>query len=225
MTIIDDEPIRRATPLKYERPRLPMIRTMELPAPKYLPGTLMSAVRGRRSGYEFVPPSLTELSTWLYFSAAVQSSNSEDRNRQLTYSASFGALHPEHIIIRQPTGEWFFYLANEHKFGAIQVANDASASAWSNVQQFYRAPRAALIALVSDRDLTEAYYQNSMSLILRNAGVLLGHGAIVAAGLGLPFRILGGTGAPWIYDIFKTWPFTPVACGLAFLGGAGSAVL
>jgi hypothetical protein len=61
---------------------------------------------------------------------------------------------------------------------------------------------------------------NPLSLLLRDAGVLLGHAALVAASLGLGFRILGSTGTPFVECLVSGLPFRPVATGLAWVGGA-----
>ena len=60
--------------------------------------------------------------------------------------------------------------------------------------------------------------------MLRDGGVLFGHAALVAAALGLGFRILGSTGTPLLERLVRGLPFRPVATGLAWVGGGGRAV-
>jgi len=81
------------------------------------------------------------------------------------------------------------------------------------------APEATVVALLTNGDLVENYYENASSLILRDSGVLFGHGALVAASLGVSFRILGGTGGLLLEELIPDLPFRPVATGLALIGG------
>ena len=50
--------------------------------------------------------------------------------------------------------------------------------------------------------------------MMRDAGVLLGHSALVAAALGLGFRILGSSGSPSSESIVCNLSFRPMATGL-----------
>ena len=86
--------------------------------------------------------------------------------------------------------------------------------------QLFGTPEATLVALLSDLDLAANYYENVSCMILRDAGVLLGHGALVAAALGISFRILGSSGNA---QILRELPFRTVASGLAWIGGRQSA--
>jgi hypothetical protein len=93
----------------------------------------------------------------------------------------------------------------------------------AKARQYFPAENATLIVLIADVDLANHYYLNPRSLILREAGVLLGHAALVAAALGLGFRILGGTGTPLVEKLIPELAFTPAATGLAWIGGGRAA--
>jgi hypothetical protein len=71
---------------------------------------------------------------------------------------------------------------------------------------------------VSDCDLAANYYENYLPLLFRDAGVLLGHAALVASAHGLPFRILGRTGTVTAESLVREVSFRPLATGLAVLG-------
>lgn len=78
--------------------------------------------------------------------------------------------------------------------------------------------QAAVICLLSDCDLAANYYQNYVPLLFRDAGVLLGHAALVAAAHRLPFRILDRTGTTIAESLVTGLSFRPLATGLAVLG-------
>lgn len=74
------------------------------------------------------------------------------------------------------------------------------------------------VCLLSDCDLADAYYENYKPLLLRDAGVLLGHAALVASAHNLAFRILGRTGTTAAEKLIRNLPFRPMATGLALVG-------
>lgn len=219
MANIDDEPIRLNTPGRYRRLRLVAVREIPLPSPSPIRTSFLTALEQRRSADEFDPIPIEELSTWLHYIAGIQHFHVKDPNRQQRYVGSLGALHPAHIILCTPNGEWLAYIPEEHVLGDLAVDKDAALKLQTKAKQYCSSANATLVVLISDRDLVENYYQNMDGLVLRDAGVLLGHAALVAAALGLAFRILGGTGAHLITQVFPGLPFRPAATGLALIGG------
>ena len=219
MASIEDEPIRLEAPGPYVRSQLPMLQETPLPPPSELRCSFITALAQRRSAEVFTPISTDELATWLHYTTSVQAINTEDQNRQRRYAASFGALHPAHILLGSPNGSWNAYLPGRHVLGALQIDPVSAAALRAKAQQHFQTEDATLVALLSDSDLAAHYYLNPLSLMLRDGGVLFGHAALVAAALGLGFRILGSTGAPLVERLVQDLPFRPVATGLAWVGG------
>jgi len=159
-----------------------------------------------------------DLATWLYYTGSVQSVHAVDSNRQRRFVGSFGALHPAHILLGTPHSEWYAYLSEEHALGRLNVNADAAGELRRRAMQLFNAPEAILVALLSDEDLVANYYGNGSTLVLRDAGVLLGHAALVAAAIGIAFRILGFTGSTPLEQLVCDLPFRSKASGLAFVG-------
>ena len=107
--------------------------------------------------------------------------------------------------------------------GDLHVDPPTAAALRAKAQQCFQTEDATLVALIGDFDLAAHYYLNPLSLMLRDSGVLFGHAALVAAALGLGFRILGSTGSPLVERLVMDLPFRPVATGLAWIGGASAA--
>lgn len=223
MASIEDEPIRLETPGPYIRRQLPLRHVAPLPPPFELRGSVIAALANRRSAEVFTPISTGELATWLHYTTSVQAVNSEDPNRQRRYVASFGALHPAHIIVGSPNGSWNGYVPERHAMGDLHVDRITAAALRAKAQQCFQTEDATLVALIGDFDLAAHYYLNPLSLMLRDAGGLFGHAALVAAALGLGFRILGTTGSPLVERLVMDLPFRSVATGLAWIGGASAA--
>ena len=220
MASIENEPIKVEIPGPYRRARLPRLRETYLPQPRPISGSFATALTLRRSAEVFNPISIEDLASWLHYTASVRAINSEDRNRQRRFVGSFGALHPAHIVLGNPDGSWCAYLPENHVLVELPADLSAGQMLRTKATELFPAEKATLIALVSDADLAANYYQHPLSLILRDAGVLLGHAALVASSLGLGFRILGSTGTPFVEYLVPNLPFKPVAAGLAWIGGA-----
>lgn len=220
MANIEEEPIRLVNPGSAKRHRLPIAGRIALPAPCPIATSFVLSLARRRSAEEFVGIDLADLATWLYYCSSVQSVHSEDPNRQQKFVPSFGGLHPAHILLGDPSGKWFTYISDEHSLGEVVVQTGDGLQIRNRALQLFRAPEATLVALLSDFDLAANYYENVSSLVLRDAGVLFGHGALVAAAMGISFRILGLAGNG---QLVGELPFRSVASGLAWIGGRQSA--
>jgi hypothetical protein len=223
MASIENEPVRLEAPGPYIRRQLRLHQETPLPSPFELRESVIAALANRRSAEVFMPISTGELATWLHYTTSVQAVNSEDPNRQRRYVASFGALHPAHIVVGSPAGSWKAYVPERHAMGDLYVDPLAAAALRARAHQCFQTEGATLVALIGDFDLAAHYYLNPLSLMLRDSGVLFGHAALVAAALGLGFRILGSTGSPHVERLVMDLPFRPVATGLAWIGGASAA--
>lgn len=217
----DDNPIRLATPGDYRRAPLPTKDVIVLPSPRYLSTSFVQVLAARRSAKTLGPVTISDLGDWLFFTASTQTINLEDSNRQRRFVASFGALHPAHILLGFPDGLWFAYCPLKHCVGLLSIDERVSEQLRSKARLHCDCPDATLVALLADYDLVCNYYEHAHGLLLKDAGVLLGHAQIVAAALGLGFRILGSTGAPELEQLVSGLTFRTVATGLAWIGAVG----
>jgi len=218
MANIEGEP-KRLNPIDPPRRRpIPILERIPLPQPSEIWATISHALHGRRSAEMFSPISVEQLSTWLYCIASTQAVRASDRNKQRRFVGSFGALHPAHIILGLPAQRWFVYLPEEHSVGRLNVNVAIGDQLRANAMEFYRAENATLVALLGDGDLVSTYYRDASQLVMRDAGVLLGHAALVASGAGIAFRILGATGSRLLEQLILDLPFDPVSAGLALVG-------
>jgi hypothetical protein len=219
MANIDDGPVRLTPVTPLRRRAVPVMDKVHLEQPEKLSSSFVDALVARRSAEQFAEITLSDLSTWLYYLASIQALQASDRNRQRRFVGSFGALHPAHILLGMPDHNWFAYLPGEHSVGRLRVNVEAATELRTNAMQFYSAESAIMVALLCDTDLVATYYSNASELILRDAGVLLGHAALVASAVGIAFRILGTTGANSLERLVCDLPFSSRSVGLALVGG------
>jgi hypothetical protein len=213
-----EDVIRRSTPGGYFRRRVPVVSSVPLPPPLSSHRSFAATINGRESAGAFSPPTISELSSFLHYVSGIRRMDSTDANRQKRFVASMGALHPAHILVYLPDEGWRAYLPEGHALGSLQVNTESSAQLLDLVDQHLPGHRAAILCLLSDRDLASNYYDNYVPLLLRDAGVLLGHASLVAAAHELAFRILGRTGTIAAESLIPLLPFRPLATGLALLG-------
>jgi len=218
MVNTDQVPSKRSLIGPYRRLSVPVTSMINLPAPGKITGSLAAALDCRQSASQFELIDHQRLSTWLYYSAARKELHFDDANLEKRYVGSFGALHPAHILLKMPGQSWCVYLPYGNQLGVLPVDAAVANELCNLVTSIFNSTDATVVALLSDVDLAENYYSAPTELLLRDGGVLLGHGAIVASGLGLNYRILGGTGAPWLEKLIIDLPFKPMATGLALLG-------
>jgi hypothetical protein len=224
MAITDNGPIRFAIPRAYRRPSFPIAEILTLPNVKAPACSLLSALTERRSADLFFPIHLNALATWLYFSSSIQSVGKTDRNRQQRYVPSFGALHATHILLGQPDHSWSVYLPERQALGKLTVEPAGARRLRESAEDHYFAPDAVLVLLLSNVDLASSYYDLCNDLLLREGGVIQGHASLVAAGLGLSCRILGGTGAPWGEVLIPRLPFRAMSVGTSWIGAARNGI-
>jgi hypothetical protein len=220
MANISDSTRRRDPPGSYVRQQPPLIGIESLPPPIPISSSLIDALDRRRSAEAFGRIDRTMLSSWLYYVAHSEHVHRDDLNRERRSVASFGALHPVHIVLGEPTGEWSVYIPRHHIIGRVDVNAKAANSLLDFAKTLFKTSDAILVALLADLTLAENYYDSPQELLLRDGGVLYGHAALVASGLELGFRILGETGSPYLEQLLSNLPFTPMAVGLAWIGGA-----
>jgi hypothetical protein len=223
MRNIDGDPIRLIEPRPFERLAFPRQTDSPLPPPRAISVSMLTALLRRRSGEVFEPISMQALSSWLYFCASVQSVNEEDNNRQRRYVGSFGALHTIHILLGQHDHSWCVYLPENHSLGSLAVEMPASKALLDLAKTHHFSSNGTLVLLLSNTDLASAYYDRFDELLIKEGGVLLGHASLVAAGLGLAFRILGSNGSPWAEQLIPALTFSTAAVGMAWIGADSDA--
>lgn len=193
---------------------------MALPPPIGSQKPFSEVLSTRQSGEYFRTLSDQELANFLFATAGIRQFNSHDPNRQRRYVPSMGALHPGHLILRRPQSGWFVYLPEENSLGKLTANESAAKELLAIAAEVDPQLSSTLLVLLSDRNLAENYYKDCVPLLLRDAGVLLGHASLVAAAYQLNFRILGRTGTSAAERLVPEIPFLAFATGLAVLGAS-----
>jgi hypothetical protein len=213
-----EDAVRRGEPGKYQRLSLPILSSVGLPVARPATCSFATALSRRVSADFFAPPTNEELSDFLSDVFGIRFVDQSDRNRQKRCVASMGALHPAHCLLYLRHTGWHVYIPENHSLGQFPADEGSSSRLLALVDEHLPGQQADVMCLLSDCDLAANYYENYVPLLFRDAGVLMGHAALVAAAHGLSFRILGRTGTAVAESLVKGLGFRPLATGLALLG-------
>lgn len=115
-------------------------------------------------------------------------------NQESRPHPSAGALHPTHVLIGRDGGVLQRYDPSAHTLIEVIGSEAGSAEAFRAARASLELGRGCVLALVAEPGKTGAKYEHPDSLVLRDAGVVLGYMSVVAEALGLAFCPLGITG-------------------------------
>ena len=165
--------------------------------------------------------SLEELGDFLWLTCRSKSSRPSEYgpNQESRPPPSAGALHPIHVF-------WASDATAMLRYDPVQHALLELPSSTSNARYAIDVARSSLdlgcgsvLALVAEPGKTGSKYKNPDSLVLRDAGVVLGYMSFVAEALDLAFCPLGITGNPGLTQGFPSAEALR-SVGLAVLGKA-----
>lgn len=194
------EPAPRAIPRSYQAFQWPDGKVTPLMAPREPRQSFCDVVNGRRSQRIFGTLDSSDLSTLLWLSERVIDRQASAFGRDLTLrpAPSAGALHPIHLLMCTAQNRcWQRYDPFTHALVEVPKGVIAVEAAVHAVQPALAVDRGTLIWLAAESSLTAAKYENSESLVWRDAGALLSQLGLVSSLLGLNFCSLGLTGSDW----------------------------
>ena len=220
MASTEADPLPRTERRPYRRFELSIGLEEALPEPAALNVSQHEVLYRRRSADRFGSICMEDLSTWLKYTCGLQARRVGDFNRQRRFVGSFGALHPSHVLLGSPDSSWVTYIPERHSLGRIQVDQEVAQRLRCRAEQCHPGDDGTLITLLADLDLAESYYVRPAPLLLRDGGVIFGHGSLVAAAIGIPFRILGIVGTGIVESLLPNLPFRCFGTGLAWIGGS-----
>ncbi len=224
MSLLRGTPPRpRATPDYGEAVQFPESDETALGPPAGLAGALFQdVVLRRRSGSSFAELDPIALASLLWYTLRTQAVNNEDPARELRPVPSAGALHPIHVLLSTDPSTWQRYVARRHVLSIIDVQPEAATQIWSEVRSILDPGHATVVLLLADLRLASTYYDHPETLLLRDAGCLLGHLGLVAEALSLSYRILGPTGEPGARALIPALVDSVAGVGVAIVGGRAS---
>jgi len=217
-------PVPRTAPRPYVRLQWP---TGDGAVPVNAPRPVTDAqffevLARRRSCREFAPVPLESMVAMigqlLWASCRLEVSGNDSLgfpiSRRPTPSA--GAIHPIHIIVNIPGFE-YWHRFDPDRGQVVELRTSVRVEdVRSSLEAVLCAPDAALMLFVAEPAMTAAKYEQSASLVWRDAGVLQGILTVTAEALNMGCVLLGVTGDPWSSQLLAQRGLQGV--GAAFVG-------
>jgi SagB-type dehydrogenase family enzyme len=130
---------------------------------------------------------------------------------------SGGGIHPIHLVLqRSGGGALERYNTRDHSLEELPGSELLASQLREAADKALASQAATLIALVAEPGKTAAKYTRAASLVMRDAGVILGYLSLCSEVLGLSFCPLGMTGDEYLQKLDKQGKLRGV--GLALLG-------
>ena len=165
--------------------------------------------------------SLEDLGDFLWLACRSRSSRPSEYgpNQESRPHPSAGALHPIHVFWASDATAMLRYDPVQHALLELPASTSNACHAVDAAKSSLDLGHGIVLALVAEPGRTGSKYEDPDSLVLRDAGVVLGYLSFVAEALGLAFCPLGITGNPALTQGFPSAEALR-AVGLAVLGKA-----
>ncbi len=175
-------------------------------------------VTSRRSQRSFGTLTSNQLAYFLWLTCRITTSGTDCLGFPITQrpTPSAGAIHPIHILIENERSVWSRYVPESHGLAQIDQASSLLRDLCRKVREVLDPQLGTTLLFVAEPGKTASKYDYAASLVWRDAGILIGHMALVAESLRLNFCPLGITGEPWASELNEQGKL--VGVGVALLG-------
>jgi len=173
------------------------------------PISFWDVISSRRSMRTFHQLSLDEISKVLWLSAKVQDISVQDNGYILTRrpSASAGARHPVDIILLSPALDNFkscyYYNPFDHTLNKLILPDLIIKHFLNHVNSIFQVGDGTVLWFIAHSLRTEVKYDNSQSLIWRDAGALIHSVQLACTGCNINSCPVGSLGEPFISQMFS----------------------
>ena len=220
MWTLEADPAPRSVPELYNPIEWEIRESRSLPVPDIEAlAPMATTLEARRSERTFAPVSEALIGALLWHAARTKESASSPLGFQIEHrpTPSAGAIHPVHLVIQlTDEGSWARYNPQEHSLDLLAKGDSRLQPLVDYSEQMVPRGGGHLVLFVAEPGKTSAKYDNPESLIWRDAGILQGSLALVAAALGLNYCLLGIMGNPWAAQLSRQGKLQGV--GVAILG-------
>jgi len=178
---------------------------------------LFDLLEVRKSRREFQGMNIQDISTLLWFTQRQTATIPGTTDRVKSPIPTAGALASVRTVILGPSEEAWVYDAVKHRAEVLSASIDTCDGIRRSANEFFNIGEGLLLLFLAHRPFITRYYESPDSLVLREAGVLLGTLGLVAEALEFSFCPLGTTAEDWLIRL--------LGCGEQFMIPAGAAVV
>lgn len=197
---------------KEEQPPIfnyPIIDTIKLPFPTQLKtADFFDVLANRKSKRTFSRLEIDDISNILYFSAKTKNIAIKDNGYIVSHrpSPSAGAIHPIDILILTSridrVKSFYYYNAFQHSINKLKLSESLTGEFIKHLNSVVEIGEGTLFWFIAHESRTAAKYENSMSLIWRDAGALIQCIQMVCTALDLNSCGVGTLAEPFVTNMF-----------------------
>ena len=194
-------------------------RTSRLPREFNCPlADLFDLLEVRKSRRKFEEMSTQDISTMLWFTQRQTAAILGTTDRVKSPIATAGALASVRTVVLNPHKEAWVYDATKHQADILSVPIDMCNQIRTSASEILNVGKGSLLLFFACRPLVTKYYESPESLVLREAGVLLGTLSLVAEALEYSFCPLGTVAEDWLLTILSVHRELIIPAGAAVVG-------
>lgn len=224
MQILKD-PIRRNPDSASPPIDAPVLEWRDLPSPSSnLPQTaLLDILRARQSRRDFSAINVDRLASLLWWSqrrTMVHEGNADLSKGPIPTAGGISSVRT--VVVSRGEAPWI-YDARNHRAGVLKTSQSQANEVFDDVETFMPPGDGCLLLFVAFSEYLEHYYRYPETLVLREAGVLLGVMALLSELLGLAFCPLGTQAHDWSASLLGLGKELVVPGGAALVGVRQSA--
>ena len=172
----------------------------------------------RKSCREFSALSIQDISTLFWFSSRQVGTFKGLPNRVKTPIPTAGALASVRTIILRPSEKAWLYDPIDHTVFVLSSPSITCDKIRKSANEFFDIGNGSLLLFFALRPFISEYYESPTSLVLREAGVLLGTFSLIAEAFDFSFCPLGTTAENWLYDLLGSSEQIIIPAGAAVIG-------
>ncbi|MBZ4038073.1 nitroreductase family protein [Novilysobacter selenitireducens] len=195
-------PVPRAVPEPYTPLSWPISQSIALPSADAVElQPMTAALQNRRSERAFarLPPAQLSALLWHVGRRLELAPSPLGFAIERRPTPSAGAIHPIHMVLQLPDAHgWARYNPHDHCLDMLTAVDTHLDPLALHCEELVPRGQGQLMLFVAEPGKTAAKYEDAESLVWRDAGVLQGTLALVAASLDLHFCLLGVSGDPWV---------------------------
>jgi len=179
---------------------------------------LFDVLEQRSSRREYHAMNTHDISTLLWFTQRHTGNISDLIDRVKTPVPTAGGLASVRTIVMQPSEQAWIYEPQNHRAITLPASIDVCNSIRKLANKFFNIGDGTLLLFVASRPFISEYYENPETLVLREAGVILGTQALVAEALDFSFCPLGTTAKDWLLSLLGCGEETIIPVGASVIG-------
>lgn len=196
-----------------------VLRSARLPREFNCPSAdIFDLLEVRKSRRKYEAMSIQDISTLLWFSQRHTATIPGTTDRIKTPIPTAGGLASVRTVVLAPNERAWVYDAAGHQAEILSTSIDTCDQIRASASEFLCVSKGTLLLFFAHRQFITKYYESPDSLVLREAGVLLGTFALVSEALEFSFCPLGTTAEGWLMNVLGCNEKVIIAAGAAVVG-------